>query len=140
MAHINANPPPCIVTLGHGKLKAIDRAAGRATMEFTNTDAHCHSGHVVQGGFIAGMLDSAMSISVICCSLWQFSPASLEIKVSYLKPATQGINHATGRIVQMGKSVAFLEGELRNENQELIATASSSARLIPFSGIRPAGL
>jgi acyl-CoA thioesterase len=50
--------------------------------------------------------------------------------VTYLKPASQGVNTAKGWIVRMGKSVAFLEADLHNAKGELIAKASSTARLV----------
>ena len=100
-------------------------------MDFESTAAHCHSGHVVQGGFVAGMLDSAMSMAVMAQSGFTRAPATLELKVSYLKGTTLGVNRAIGWVVQMGKTVAFVEGELYNAGGELLAKASSSARLVP---------
>ena len=103
-------------------------------MDFVSTEAHCHSGFVVQGGFVAGMLDSAMSMAVLAHTDCELSPASLELKVSYLKTTTKGINRAVGWVVQAGKTIAFVEGELYNEAGELLARASSSARLVPNQG------
>jgi acyl-coenzyme A thioesterase PaaI-like protein len=42
----------------------------------------------------------------------------------------------TGRVVHRGGAVAFLEGELRNATNELIATATATARLIQ---VKPGG-
>ncbi len=133
MAQINDNRPPCAISLGGAELVELDRKRQRVVMEFTNTDEHCHSGSIVQGGFVAGMLDNAMSVSVVIATGRELNPASLEIKVTYLKPATQGTNRATGWITHMGRSIAFLEGELHNEQGELLAKASSTARLVPAS-------
>ena len=122
---------PCTVSLGGGAVADYDPTTGRVTIEFESTAAHCHSGHVVQGGFVAGMLDSAMSMAVMAQSGFSRAPATLELKVSYLKGTTLGRNTAVGWAVQTGKTVAFVEGELYNANGELLAKASSSARLVP---------
>jgi len=131
MTQINENRPPCAVTLGGATLVKIDREAQKVEIEFTNTDEHCHSGSIVQGGFIAGMLDNAMSVAVIIATGRELNPASLEIKVTFLKSVSQGKNRATGWITRMGRSIAFLEGELHNEQGELLAKASSTAMLVP---------
>jgi len=122
---------PCSVTLGGGQIAELDLANSRVTMDFESTEAHCHSGFVVQGGFVAGMLDSAMSMAVIAHTDFELGPASLELKVSYLKTTTKGVNRAVGWVVQAGKTVAFVEGELYNSEGDLLARASSTARLVP---------
>ena len=130
MKQVNANQPPCVDTLGKGRMIDLDTSEQSVTMEFTSADEHCHSGNIVQGGFVAGMLDNAMSVAVLLAGEQLFSPATLELKVTYLKPASQGINIAKGWIVRMGKSIVFLEAELHNGQGELIAKASSTARLL----------
>lgn len=124
---------PCTATLGGGEIAELDLANSRVTMDFESTEAHCHSGSVVQGGFVAGMLDSAMSMAVIAHTDFGAGPASLELKVSYLKATTKGVNRAIGWVVQAGKTVAFVEGELYNAAGDLLARASSTARLVPHT-------
>jgi len=122
---------PCNVSLGSEGVEDYDPVSGKVTMSFESTVAHCHSGHVVQGGFVAGMLDTAMSMAVMAQSGFKLAPASLELKVSYLKGTTIGRNTAIGWVVQSGKTVAFVEGELYNADGLLLAKANSTARLVP---------
>ncbi len=58
-----------------------------------------------------------------------FAP-TLELKVSFLRPAAPGRLVCTGRVVHRGGSIAFLAGELRNESGDLLATATATARII----------
>ena len=129
--HFDAFSQPCTKSLGNGKVIGIDPKLSKVTMEFVSTPDHCHSGTVVQGGFVAGMLDSAMSMAVIAHTEFAKSPATLELKVSFLATTMPGRNTAIGWIVKAGKTIAFVEGELYNEAGEFLAKASSSARLIP---------
>lgn len=122
---------PCTVSLGDGRVVSVEANPSKVTMEFDSTPAHCHSGTVVQGGFVAGMLDSAMSMAVMAYTDFVKSPATLELKVSYLSTTMPGRNTAIGWVVKAGKTIAFVEGELFNECGELLAKASSSARLVP---------
>jgi len=134
IARFDQEIQPCSVTLGDGRVSDYDAQTGKLSIVFLNTEAHCHSGTVVQGGFVAGMLDSAMSMAAIAYTGFQRAPASLEIKVSYLKATTPGNNRAVGWVMQAGKTVAFVEGELYNEQGDLLAKASSVARMVPRPG------
>lgn len=62
----------------------------------------------------------------------EFAP-TLELKVSFLRPAAPGRITGTGRVVHRGGSIAFLAGELRNEAGEVLATATATARVIRTS-------
>ena len=55
---------------------------------------------------------------------------TLELKVSFLRPARPGRITGTGRVVHRGGSIAFLAGELRDQAGELLATATATARII----------
>lgn len=117
-----------------GLEKVIDDAAvsGRAVLHYRARPDHCHSGGVVQGGFITGWIDAAMAHAVIGKSQREFSPLSFEIKVSFLQSAKPGLVIAEAWIERMGKSTAFLEGRLLNEAGEVLAKGTSTARLVPL--------
>jgi uncharacterized protein (TIGR00369 family) len=87
----------------------------------------------VQGGFLAAMLDDTMGPALAATLAdGEFAP-TLELKVSFLRPAAPGRITGTGRVVHRGGSIAFLAGELRNEAGEVLATASATARVIRTS-------
>ena len=130
MERFNASPQPCIITLGNGRMIDAHPENFRITIEFTSTDEHCHSGRIVQGGFVAGMLDNAMSVAAMCSADFEEAPATLELKTTYIKSASQGINRASGWVVKRGRDVVFLEGELRNADGDLLATATSTALMV----------
>ena len=117
-----------------GLEKVIDDAAttGRAVLHYRARPDHCHSGGVVQGGFITGWIDAAMAHAVIGHSKREFSPLSFEIKVSFLQSAKPGLVVAEAWIERMGKSTVFLEGRLLNEQGEVLAKGTSTARLVPL--------
>jgi len=117
--------------LGQVRIIESDGEAGRAGVEYLATMAMCHSGGVVQGGFIAGWLDQAMSMAVMATHDHELSPMTLEMKVSYFAPAGPGTVIAEGWVERAGRSTAFLEGRLLNGRGEILAKASATARLIP---------
>ena len=68
--------------------------SGRSMIHYRATPAMCHSGNIVQGGFITGWMDAAMAYVTMAVTDYEFSPLSLEIKVSFMQSARPGINIA----------------------------------------------
>lgn len=126
---LNHNKPPCLQTLS-GSLLDFDQEDGSAKMTFDISDAFCHSGNIVQGGFVAAMLDAAMVHALFGSAMKVFPVPSLELKISYIAPSLAGKFTVTGKVIKAGKSVGFLEASLFDENGELTATASSTVRML----------
>jgi uncharacterized protein (TIGR00369 family) len=110
--------------------------AGRATLEYEAGRHMCHSGGVVQGGFISGWLDSAMAHAVIAQNLRDkngvdMTPMSLELKVSFFAPARPGRVFAEAWVEKTGRSTCFTEARLLDPHGVVLAKASSTIRLIP---------
>jgi uncharacterized protein (TIGR00369 family) len=114
-----------------GMEKVVDRGeGGRAVIHYRARLDMCHSGGIVQGGFVTGWIDAAMAHVVMAQSVDAANPLSLEIKVSFLKPATPGLIIAEAWIERSGKSIAFVEGLIRNEQGEILAKATSTMKLV----------
>ena len=118
-------------TLGDGRVVEFDEEAGRVVIEFTCKPEMCHSGGVAQGGFVTGWMDSAMAHACIARYTTAYWVATLEVKVSFFKPTPPGKVIAEGWIERAGKATAFTEGRLLDENGQVLAKATSTARLVP---------
>jgi uncharacterized protein (TIGR00369 family) len=81
----------------------------------------------VQGGFVAAMLDDTMGPALVSMSGGTLMPRSIDLNVSFIRPVKPGRVIGRGRVVKAGRSVAFLEGELFDEQGMLLARATSSA-------------
>jgi len=122
-------PPPAAALLGF-ELLAIDEAQGAIRVRFQARAEFANPIGVVQGGFLAAMLDDTLGPALQCTlGANQFAP-TLELKVNFVKPAQTGTLIAEGRVVARGGSIAFLAGELRTEGGELVATATATARIV----------
>jgi len=123
----NAHRPPAICTLG-GHVLGIDKAAKSVTVRYEAKPEFCHSEIIVQGGFLTGMVDSAMAFAVLSvCGLRTRMP-TLDINVSFISPGHPGFLLASARIVHLGKSTGFLAAEL-HQDERLVVTATSTARI-----------
>ena len=132
MTDQTASPPKDALsqTLGLQRVVLMDAEAGRAVLEYMAGIHMCHSGGVVQGGFITGWLDAAMAHAVIATTGFDVTPMSLELKVSFFAPVGPGLVTAEGWIERRGKSTCFGEARLLNAAGEVLAKCSSTMRLI----------
>ncbi len=120
-------------SLGMVEVVSFDKETTCVRMEYEAKMAFCHSGGVVQGGFVTGWIDAAMAHSVIMSTEYEMSPLSLEIKVTFLKSVSPGRVFAEGWIEKRGRSLCFLEGRLLNEVGEVLAKGTSTAKLVPIT-------
>ena len=124
---------PHALSASLGLEKVVDHGeSGRAVIHYRARMDMCHSGGIVQGGFVTGWIDAAMAHLVMAKTNFEFSPLSLEIKVSFLQSASPGLIVAEAWIERLGRSTAFLEGHIKNEAGEVLAKASSTVRLVPM--------
>lgn len=117
--------PPCSETLGM-RVTAIDQAACTIELEFDAAHAFANPTGAIQGGFIAAMLDEAMSTCAIVASNVTMNAPTLEMKVSYLRPLFVGKARCTARILKWGRSTCFVEAELFDGAGEMVAKASAT--------------
>ncbi|MCL4672470.1 MAG: PaaI family thioesterase [Sphingomonadaceae bacterium] len=116
-------------TMGLERIVSLD-PAGRAVLEY-NAGLHlCHSGGVVQGGFITGWIDAAMAHAAVAMNGPEVTPMSLELKVSFFAPTRPGKVIAEGWVVRAGRRTGFFEGELRDSAGTMLAKASSTIMMM----------
>jgi uncharacterized protein (TIGR00369 family) len=121
-------PPPSAATLGW-ELIDLDPEQGEIEVAFEAGEQFTNPGGAVQGGFLAAMLDDAMGPALAALlSPNQFAP-TLDLHVQYLRPARPGRFVGRGRVVQRGKEVCFLAGELFGADGKTVAVSTATARI-----------
>lgn len=82
----------------------------------------------VHGGYFATLLDSACGCAVHSKLTAQQGYTTLELKVAFHKPITSetGRVRAEGRVVTIGRRVAFADANLVDSNGRLYASATST--------------
>jgi len=124
-------PPNYVELLG---MRPLHAEPGHVRFEFTATEQFLNPAGVVQGGFITAMLDETMGPAALSLLGPGHMVPTLELKVSFLRPVRPGRLVADGRVVHMGKSVGFLEGSLTDEDGDMVAAASATARVVKLEG------
>jgi uncharacterized protein (TIGR00369 family) len=130
-AMIDGRLPPAPIG---GRMAMPAVAVGEGTVELRcqpDESAYNPIG-VVHGGLACTPLDSVAGCAVHSTLQAGVGYTSLEIKVSYLRPVRHGRGEltATGRVTTPERRAAFADGEVRDADGGLIATASSTCLVI----------
>jgi uncharacterized protein (TIGR00369 family) len=120
--------PPAARTLGW-ELVTINPEDGTIEVAFTAAEAFLNPAGVVQGGFLAAMLDDTMGPALVSgLGPGDFAPTT-DLHVQFLRPARAGRLVGRGRVVRRGRDVAFLAGELVDEDGAVVAVATATAQI-----------
>lgn len=133
----NRAPNDLYETMGLVRIVAVE-PEGRAVIEYRAVSAQCHSGGVVQGGFVSGWIDAAMAHAIIAKTGPDRVPMTLELKVSFFAPARPGLVTAEAWVIKAGRSTAFVEGSLTDAAGVLLAKASSTLALVDRARVEAA--
>lgn len=123
--------PACSDTLGMD-LAEVHQDEMRIVVNFTADKSFANPTGAVQGGFIAAMLDEAISTNIIIASNVTMTAPTLEMKTSYLAPLFVGHAKVEAKILKFGKSVCFSEARCFDPDGKLVATATATAAPRPF--------
>jgi uncharacterized protein (TIGR00369 family) len=125
-------PPPSARLLGWRLLDASPQD-GWIKIGFDGKPDFCNPAGFVQGGILSAMLDDTMGPAVFAMSEGRLYTMTISMTVNFLKPARPGPIIGEAAVTQLGKTVAFVEGRLTDEEGSLLAAASASARLVETS-------
>jgi uncharacterized protein (TIGR00369 family) len=120
---------PAADTLGK-QVIAIDPARGYVQASFYAGDNFLNRGGRIYGGFIAAMLDGLCGHALRLTHEVPNTPqVTLELKTSFLAEARPGRLVGEGYVRHRGKSIAFVEAELRGPDGVLVAKASGTFKV-----------
>lgn len=125
----SAAPETAPVSQTLGFQRVVQSEKGRSVLEYRAGMHMCHSGGIVQGGFVAAWIDAAMAHAVRSLGQEDVVPLTLEMKTSYFAAARPGIVLAEAWLERAGRSTCFAEGRLTTESGEVLAKASSTIRI-----------
>jgi uncharacterized protein (TIGR00369 family) len=121
--------PTAAKTLGWSLTRA-DTERGEIEVSFDATGDFLNPAGTVQGGFLTAMLDDTMGPALAATLDAGLFSTTLELKVSFLRPAKPGRLVGRGRVVRSGSTIAFLSGELLDDSGQVVAIGSSTARIL----------
>lgn len=121
--------PPAAVLLGW-ELSWLAPERGEIEVFFEAGEQFTNPMGNVQGGFLAAMLDDTLGPALVATlEPDEFAP-TLELKVSFLRPAKPGRLTGRGRVVHRGGTIGFLAGDLFDADGQQVASATATARIV----------
>jgi uncharacterized protein (TIGR00369 family) len=125
----NLTTPPSSRLLGWHVLDARPKE-GWIRIGFDGKPDFCNPAGFIQGGILSAMLDDTMGPAVFTMTEGKLYTATITMTVNFLSPANPGPIIGEAKVTQLGRTVAFVEGRLMAEDGTLLATATTSARLV----------
>ena len=117
-------PPPPIAGLIGFTLTSVTH--GQAVIELAAGRQHANPMGTLHGGVLCDIADAAMGIAYASTLDEGETFTTLELKINFLKPVWTARLRATGRFVKGGKTVGLVECDVTDEDQNLVARASST--------------
>lgn len=121
--------PPSSKLLGWHLLDARP-SEGWVRIGFDGRQEFCNPAGFVQGGLLSAMLDDTMGPAVFVMTEGKLYTATITMTVNFLAPAKPGPIVGEAHVTQLGKTIAFMEGRLMDKDGTVLATATTSARLV----------
>jgi uncharacterized protein (TIGR00369 family) len=123
--------PPVAKLLGW-QLIEIDRPNMSIELEFEATGDFLNPSGNVQGGILCAMLDDTLGPAIFAATDFKRQGRTIDLHTHFIRPVFPGKIRGKGQVTRLGKSVAFMEGQLFDSSGELLARATGSAMLFDF--------
>jgi uncharacterized protein (TIGR00369 family) len=127
-ALLAAKPDGWMQTLG---ARIAEAEPGRVVVELLAGPQHRHGGGVVQGGVITQIADAAMGMSLATLQEDGIWNTTIELKINFIRPAIEGRLRAVGRVIDMRNTLMFGEADVFDDQDRLVARASSTCMPVP---------
>ena len=112
---------------------------GRVHLRLDARPDHTNLHGTVHGGVLATLADTAAGLAVRSAIVPGSGHVSVNLDVQYLAPARAGTLHATGRVVRLGRRLAFAEAEVTDTGGATLARAQVTVAVsLPPEGRDPA--
>lgn len=123
-------PRPPTAELFGQRVLGFDKEKGTIRLSFMATDAFLNPAGAVQGGILVAMLDDTMGPALWVMNGEETYSVTIDLSVSFLAAAKPGLLYGEGRVVQRGKTIAFLEAQLSDPDGRIVARSTASARVV----------
>ena len=119
-------------TLGF-RIAAAD--PGRVTLRGTPDARSYNLVNTVHGGWAAAILDTAIALSALTRMPDDQTFTTIDIRINYLRAMTAETGEvvAEGRVIQLGRRIAYCEASLADAAGKLLAHGTGSCLVLPKS-------
>lgn len=116
--------------VNHVGVEIAEHRAGYSRCVLTIDPVHFNSSGIVHGGVLFTLADTGMGAALFAALAPDQAGATVEIKINYFRPVTQGELECVSTLIHQGRSVANIESKLRVDGQ-LVAKANGTFAIFP---------
>jgi uncharacterized protein (TIGR00369 family) len=106
--------------------EAKEIADGRATVTLAAGPQHANPMGTLHGGILCDIADAAMGMAFASTLGPDESFTTVELKINFFRPVWEAQLKAEGRVVRRGRNLGYVECEITDERDRLVAKASST--------------
>ena len=117
-------PPAPVLTLLGSRISAVDAAAGSLSAIYEAQANFRNPAGTVQGGMLSAMLDDLTASLVDATLAAGQGVATLNLNVSFLRPAQVGSLQGEARMLRRGRDVCHVMGTLQQDGKEVATTVA----------------
>ncbi|MBI2815309.1 MAG: PaaI family thioesterase [Acidobacteria bacterium] len=110
--------------------RMTDIGDGRAVALLRAGPQHANLLGTLHGGVLCDITDAAMGLAFATTVEPHQSFTTTELKINFFRPVWKGHLRAEARVVHRGRSLGYLECEVKNEEGKLIAKANSTCLIL----------
>jgi uncharacterized protein (TIGR00369 family) len=110
--------------------EAKDIADGRATVVLAAGPQHANPMGTLHGGVLCDIADAAMGIAFASTLAPEESFTTVELKINFFRPVWQAQLKAQGTVVRRGHTIGYVECEITDEENRLVAKAASTCMVL----------
>ena len=103
---------------------------GQAQVTLQTGPQHTNPMGTVHGGILCDIADAAMGIAFASTLKARESFTTVELKINYLRPVWQTMLKADGKVVKRGGTVGYVECEVTDDANRLVAKAASTCLVL----------
>jgi len=107
-----------------------DIADGQATVVLAAGPQHANPMGTLHGGILCDIADAAMGIAFASTLAPEESFTTVELKINFFRPVWQAELKAEGTVVQRGHTIGFVECNITDEENRLVARAASTCMVL----------
>jgi len=110
--------------------EAKEIADGRATVILAAGPQHANPMGTLHGGILCDIADAAMGIAFASTLAPEESFTTVELKINFFRPIWQARLRAEGIVVQRGRTIGYVECDVTDEENRLVAKAASTCMVL----------
>jgi len=110
--------------------EAREIADGRARVIFAAGPQHANPMGTLHGGILCDIADAAKGMAFASTLAPEESFTTVELKINFFRPIWQARLRAVGTVVQRGRTIGYVECNVTDEENRLVAKAASTCMVL----------